>query len=684
MQVSTTQTLRHSDTQTLRHSDTQYRPDIDGLRAIAITAVVAFHTGLTAISGGFVGVDIFFVLSGFLITSLLIKEVDQTGRINIKEFYARRIRRLLPASTFVILTLILFADLMLEVIGPEQLLLARSAAAAALFVSNIYFWKTSGGYFDPSSDQLPLLHTWSLSVEEQFYLFWPLLILVIVTGARKLNIAHRKMLILISILIFIVSLSISIYLSNSSPASAFYLLPSRAWELMSGAITAFILSGYKKIRCRYWVAEILTACGVIGIGYTLFNFDSKMAFPSYVALLPVLCTIMIIVSGEISNKTLTIRALSTKPMVFIGKLSYSWYLWHWPLLAIIKIQAIGQEDLFRDIGVSLFSLFLAYITFKLVENPIRINRPWKFSNVIGTLWMGALMIGLCLTATAVFLKWRNLYPDTELMKKINFAEKDHSPMRDVCIKQSFDGIENAKCIFGNEKSNKNIIVWGDSHADQFMPLFTSYFKNQKIAQYTFAGCPPLPFYAMEAQSDCQKFSLEVASLIPKLKNSDGLILAARWPHYVGAPVIQVTQQKLSILKNTDESLDFMLSSLTETVKQANRYQVPVLIIAPTPELTYIAYNCLARKAPAQCAGDRIKNEARRLEVMKVLKSIAKENLNVRLADPINALCNDKTCPAMENDRIIFRDGDHLTGRGAQTALSSMENEFAWFNKQLTH
>jgi peptidoglycan/LPS O-acetylase OafA/YrhL len=613
----------------------------------------------------------------------LIKEVDLTGRINIKEFYARRIRRLLPASTLVILTLILFADLMLEVIGPEQLLLARSAAAATAFVSNIYFLRSSGGYFDPASDQLPLLHTWSLSVEEQFYLFWPLLILLIIAGARKLNITYWKALISISISIFTISLIISINLSQSAPASAFYLLPSRAWELMCGAITAFILTRYEKDNCKYWIAEILAIFGFLGIGYAVFTFNSKMAFPGYIALLPVLCTIMIIISGAISNKSFLIRALSIKPMVFVGKLSYSWYLWHWPLLAIAKIQAVGQEDLIRDISISLLSLVLAFITFKLIENPIRSNRPWKFANANGTLWMGALMIGLCLTATAVFLKWRNLYPDTELMKKINFAEKDHSPMRDVCIKQSFENFENSKCIFGNEKSDKNVIVWGDSHADHFMPLITTYFKDKKIAQYTFAGCPPLPFYVTEAKSDCQKFSLETASIIPNLKHSDGLILAARWPHYVGAPVIQVTQKKLSILNNADESLGFMYSSLTETVKQANRYHVPVLIIAPTPELTYIAYNCLARKTPTQCAGDRMKNEARRLDVMKILRSIAKENPNVRLADPINALCDDKTCPAMENDRIIFRDGDHLTGRGAQKALSSMENEFSWFNKQLT-
>lgn len=268
---------------------TQYRPDIDGLRAIAITAVVAFHAGLKGVTGGFIGVDIFFVLSGFLITSMLFKEAELTGKINLQEFYARRVRRLLPASSLVLVISVLLAYFFLIPIGDEQLKFVRSAIAAAFFVSNIYFWKSSGGYFDGPSDQIPLLHTWSLSVEEQFYLIWPILLIGIVRFAILKGLKLRNLVLLALAAMFTSSLATSIWLSIESPSAGFYLLPSRIWELAAGAMAGVFLHKreLKNNLNTRWFAELLSLVGLSAIIIGIVYFDPTMAFPGWVALLPV-------------------------------------------------------------------------------------------------------------------------------------------------------------------------------------------------------------------------------------------------------------------------------------------------------------------------------------------------------------------------------------------------------------
>jgi peptidoglycan/LPS O-acetylase OafA/YrhL len=672
----------------------QYRPDIDGLRAITISAVVAFHVGLPGVTGGFVGVDIFFVLSGFLITSMLFQEAMQTGQISLQAFYARRVRRLLPVSSFVLIVSIFLAYFFLSPIGYEQLLFARSAAAATVFTSNIYFWKTSGGYFDGPSDQIPLLHTWSLSVEEQFYLVWPLLLILMIRFANRRSIKLRSLVLLVLTMMFVGSLSASIYLSREASTSGFYLMPARVWELAAGAILGVLL--HEKVILhnpqQRWFAETYALFGLLAIGIACFYFDTTMSFPGWVAVLPVAGTIALILSGFISNKTFVFTLLSAKPMVWLGKLSYGWYLWHWPLLAFFKIENFGEYDVAQNLIISLIALILAYLTFRHIENPIRFSRPGWFATNRGTLKMGVLLILATLIVTSFLLGLRSLVQESITSKQVNFAYADFSPLRFKCSRDGskpLQTLKNPDCEIGSKNNPHTIVVWGDSHSDHWMPLIVDYFKNHQIIQYSMPGCPPLKGNEQIMVKNCRPFNDQVIASLGMNKNIKGIILAARWPAYVGSTAIQNKQKKDipiyfdSSATSTQEALDILKVSLDRTLTMISRSDLKILVLGPTPEFKYSVPECVVKKSPQFCQSSRIENDIYREKVLSVLQEVVAKYPNARFADAYEALCNGQHCPAIKNDQLLYGDADHLTGSGAKQALTSMQNEFAWFAQSQT-
>ena len=670
-------------------SNSQYRPDIDGLRAIAITAVVAFHAGMRGVSGGFIGVDIFFVLSGFLITSMLFKEAELTGKINLQEFYARRVRRLLPASSLVLVISVILAYFFLIPIGDEQLKFARSTMAAAFFVSNIYFWKSSGGYFDGPSDQIPLLHTWSLSVEEQFYLIWPILLIGIVRFAILKGLKLRNLVLLALAVMFASSLATSIWLSVESPSAGFYLLPSRIWELTAGAMAGVFLHKreFKKNHSTNWFVELLSLAGLSAIIIGIIYFDATMAFPGWVALLPVSGTVAVVISGALSEKTSVSRMLSTKPMVWIGKLSYSWYLWHWPLLAFVKINNFGQSDLSTNLAVVLFALLLAFLTYYFVENPIRHNKPWAFRTQKGSLKLGGGMIVIAVATALSLLAVRTQVQETALAKQVDYAYLDFSPLRFSCSRDGSNPLEalnKTACEIGNKTATETIVVWGDSHSDHWMPLIGDYFKNYRIIQYSMPGCPPLIGNTNQNVENCRTFNNLVADSIMLNTNVKRVILAARWTAYAGSPAIQNKQKSDSPIyfdasaTSMEEALDIFSKSLKKTILILEKNELKILVMAPTPEFKYPVPACIFRKSPEYCQTTRDENDIYRKRVMKVLLDTVSQHPNVKLADGYQALCDSRHCSVVKNDRILYSDGDHLTGSGAKFTLTSMQTEFAWF------
>lgn len=330
-----------------------YRREIDGLRAVAVLPVILFHAGFEQFSGGYVGVDVFFVISGYLITSIIIGDLEK-GRFSIRDFYERRARRILPALFFVMLCCLPFAWLWML---PSQFKdFSQAIVAVSFFSSNILFWMKTD-YFAPAAEENPLLHTWSLAVEEQFYIVFPVLLLLLWRFGRN------------PVFYLVVALSVgSLLLSEwgwrHAPEANFFLIPTRAWELGLGAICAFLLQGRPQ-RAN----DALAAAGLALIVFAIFYYDSTTPFPSFYALVPVGGTALIVLFA--GPTTLTARLLSTRVLVGVGMISYSAYLWHQPLFAFARIQSVSHPPMALMAGLALATLVLAYLSWRYVEQPFR-------------------------------------------------------------------------------------------------------------------------------------------------------------------------------------------------------------------------------------------------------------------------------------------------------------------------
>lgn len=331
----------------------KYRSEIDGLRSIAVLPVIFFHAGFSLFSGGYVGVDVFFVISGYLITTILIDQIS-TGKFSIVDFYERRARRILPALFFVMLFTIPFAWLWMV---PQQFKdFSQALVAISFFASNILFWRKED-YFAPAAEENPMLHTWSLAVEEQFYIFFPILLLIIWRFGK--NPVFYTVLIL-----SFISLLLAEYGWRNHPAANFYLLPTRAWELGVGAVCAFLLHG-KTAKPN----QLLSGFGLLMIAYSIFAFDETVPFPSVYALVPVVGTALIILFG--SKGTLIEKLLSIKVLVGVGLVSFSAYLWHQPLFALARIRGLDIDSATLMLSLSAVSILLALFSWRYVEQPFR-------------------------------------------------------------------------------------------------------------------------------------------------------------------------------------------------------------------------------------------------------------------------------------------------------------------------
>ena len=331
----------------------KYRPEIDGLRALAVVPVILFHAGFEPFSGGFVGVDVFFVISGYLITSILIEDIE-SNRFSITNFYERRARRILPALFFVMLICIPFAWMCML---PSQMKdFSQSLVAVSLFASNILFWR-EGGYFDAGVEEKPLLHTWSLAVEEQYYVLFP--IFLILAWRFGKNRVFWMIVVLAAI-----SLMLSEWGWRNKATANFYLAPTRVWELFAGSIAAFIAQkqGVKK-------NNLLSLIGLAAIVFSIFAFDKSTPFPSVYTLVPVLGVALLVLYAD--KETFAARLLSTKILVGMGLISYSAYLWHQPLFAFMRIRMVEHPSTVLVSALSILSVFLAYFSWRYVEKPLR-------------------------------------------------------------------------------------------------------------------------------------------------------------------------------------------------------------------------------------------------------------------------------------------------------------------------
>ena len=450
-----------------------YRPEVDGLRAVAVLPVILFHAGLSAFGGGYVGVDVFFVISGYLITSIILEE-RMSGRFTLAGFYERRARRILPALFFVMLLCVPFAWWWM--LPGELENFGQSLVAVPLFVSNVLFWRTSG-YFGGAAEFKPLLHTWSLGIEEQYYVVFPLLLAVLLRFGLKRTIAAIAV-------IAAASFAISVFLTTRQPLVNFFLLPSRAWELLAGSLLAAAgVAGVDFMRAKRSWREVAGLLGLALILVPVFLYDENTRFPGVTALSPILGTILIL--AFTSPETLTGRLLTLRPMLWVGLISYSAYLWHQPLFAYARLMAPGHLPLWIYLLLAAASLGLAWLSWRYVEAPFRnrgnFSRRAIFAmSAAGSLFFIAVGAGLALSKGA---------PSRIAAADLPLIAPEKS-MIEGCPAAG-DGI--FVCTLGVPGKTPSVALVGDSHAYAIGPTLDAELKRRGQAGIlVHTACHPVP------------------------------------------------------------------------------------------------------------------------------------------------------------------------------------------------
>lgn len=615
-----------------------YRPEIDGLRALAVLPVVLYHSKINLFQGGFVGVDIFFVISGFLITQIIITEVFQSS-FSIIKFYERRARRILPA----LFTVLIFSTVLSWVLLPPIQFkdFGQSLFFVSFFTSNILFWIESG-YFTQATELKPLIHTWSLGVEEQFYIFFPLLVLFI----YKIN----KKYIFPSIFL---TLTISLFLSYiySAPnmdvelrEAAFFLLPTRAWELMLGSILC-LSSKHSVINSNGMFNNFMSFIGLLLIFYSILFFDENTPFPGLYALVPTLGTAFIIVFG--TNKTYAFRLLTIKPMIFIGLISYSIYLWHQPLLAFSRFYFIGDLSSVTVLLIIITSIFLGYCSWRYIEQPFRDKNKISRKNIFIFSIAGTLIfssIGMIINLNDGFKK-RYSTNEIALLDFLSYEQRDELYReRDCLLKQNQD-----QTSFKDICKAGGTYIWGDSHAAGF---YAGINLNEEASQLTASGCPPIFNIKINAVPNCASINDYIYSSIEQAKPRR-VFLSAYWIHdwYEGSDdLLFLTLSKIS---NENPSIEFYVLG-----------GLPIWF--PSLPVTMLKADNLLNGQETYIENQLFKKIAQKDEVIKTMV-LDLNNKNIKFISMLDLICEGNHCltqAAHPNIEPIAFDYGHLTRSGS--------------------
>ncbi len=647
----------------------KYRPDIDGLRALAILPVVFYHFRVPPFSGGFVGVDIFFVISGYLITSLITDEM-RAGHFSILRFYERRIRRIFPALFLVLAGVSCAAFLILFPTDLQRY--AMSLIATAGFASNFHFLSTAG-YFDAAAETKPLLHTWSLAVEEQFYLVFPALLYLV--GRYMVGGASRRNLLLIVAGVFVASLAGGIVGLRYAPLSTFYLLPFRMWELMLGAMLA--IGQFRRPASRA-AKEGIALLGLGSIAWSVFSLTTDTPFPGENALAPCIGAALLIYANA-GGETAASRLLSMPPIVFIGLISYSLYLWHWPLLVFARYATLRDLTPVETSALILASGLLATLSWAYVEKPFRsrdrVGRKTVFQ-FAGAAVAAAVIFGT-IDAYGQGFPWR-FAPE---IREILAASLDRDPALARCFDPSLDAVRTRRlCRIGAENgSEPSFVVWGDSHADALLPVIVDAEREKGRSGYDAAtpSCPPLAGVTVSRFPGCLAFNDEVLKLAmdPKI---DEVVLVGLWAYYTeGIPYGKANASELILTDDRSraasraENRAVFARSLERTVAALSHAGKRVVIVASVPEVGVLVPETLAR---IRLAGTK-KDIRPTLEDYFLRQGFAFDQFAAMHAkfgaiilNPHRILCGITVCEVVEGGRLLYRDENHLTSFGARKLL----------------
>lgn len=627
-----------------------YRDDIDGLRAISILAVVMFHAGFDDWRGGYLGVDIFFVISGYLITSMIARDSD-LGRFSFLSFYERRARRLLAATIPVVIFTTLFAwafyttDLFLAY--------AKSLVAFATYVSNWYFL-ASTGYFGNPPDTTPLLHTWSLAVEEQFYLIFPALLLLI--GRRKS--------LVVPVLALLAALSL-VYaqaeLSAGNVDRAFFSLVSRFWELMAGALLALRAKDMEKLA-RF--STPMRAAGLAMIVTAVFTFDHDSHVPGLPTLLPVAGTLLVLAASP-SAKDPFLKALSWDPITYLGRISYSLYLWHWPIFGAMRTIFLDRNDLHVTLAI-LVAIAVAALSYHFVEQPIRNRRllPRKVD-------MAGLAAASLVATTAIGAYgwisggWPGRFDPA--IERVAAEAAARAPDPDNCFK--IEDQTNDFCMIGATPGEPiDLLLWGDSHAASLILPFRKYAEERGLSFAVTARGDCLPLLGVWRTKDpsrtCRKFNDDALAFI-KEHNVRNVAIAARWQVYASGPQLLLDDAHAAPSRSAVKTI--LTDALKRTFAALSDHH-DVLIVEQVPELrsalpaAYLLMHRLGR-SPATIAVT-LKDHRRKSRAMTEALAAVETSHSFRRFDPAaEHFCKEELCTYEADGKLLYFDDDHLNAAG---------------------
>ncbi|NOX95801.1 MAG: acyltransferase [Alphaproteobacteria bacterium] len=646
----------------MKPSTQPYLPYIDGLRAFAVASVVVYHAWPQLLPGGFIGVDVFFVISGFLITRLLAADM-QAGDFSYFGFLVRRIRRLAPAAAVCFAAVTVLGAMVFLPDAYEEF--GRSLTAASAMFANFYF-HGQAGYFSPPAYEMPLLHTWSLAVEDQFYLIWPLLLVsilkfrsryipfAIVAGLGVVSFAHAEA-------------------SLSSDADyAFYMLAPRAWELLIGALLAFA----RPVSLRPVIASGLSVLGMAMIVASTLLLSRQSHFPGLNAAPACIGTALVIVSG-LGQRSLGARIFSWRPLVFVGLISYSLYLWHWPLFTFARYYAGRALTDIELSGLVIASTLIAALSWRYVETPFRRPRIRHKNNARAAMASGVAAMALLATSGVIIRELDGVPMRFSGPVGQMFSDMSHgNPMRHQC-----DGFENisrndSECNFGRRKADDgsyDVALFGDSNADHFTPLIADWARDGGLAgrQATQTQCGPVLGSIRTAlprriTSNCERYHQAVLEFVEDNPELKLVILSANWPSYNGAlaPNRAISEGALEMPESN--SFDAYMRNLVAFFVERN---IMVLIIERIPHYDALPVRCIVRSLESDesttlCGLERARATSGQNKTLPVFEAIADDYDSVFVIDPTAILCSTELCLPMKNGVFLYRDGGHLNRAGA--------------------
>ncbi|WP_059017486.1 acyltransferase family protein [Mycobacterium sp. M26] len=694
----------------------QFRPDIEGLRAVAVLAVVLFHAEVPGLDGGYIGVDVFFVISGFLITGLLWREVRTSGTVGLRRFYGARARRLLPASAMVgvatmIASVVLLAPLQIPTVAADGI-------ASALYVSNYWFIMQGVDYSAPFLPPSPFQQFWSLGVEEQFYLVWPALIILTAWGIRRLS--RRKAVraptqrpyLLVLALVAAISFALSLAVCHWAPFVAFFSLPTRAWQLAVGGLIALTADQWRRLSPR--IAALAGFGGVGSIILACNLFSPTTLYPGTAALLPTLGTALVIGAGCAIPTRGCGRLLSLAPMRAIGRISYSWYLWHWPILLLAPV-ALGQPlGLAARLAAALLSAGLAVLTWRFIESPLRFAPRIRESPRRSLLLGGAataVAVAVCLAVALVVPKpvgagspaatlrittmpasaasgistadaaVQNAFTQVQAAVEASAdltavpsnlepplaeaAAEDKATHLDGCLRLAFSRGKLPDCVAGDTASTTTVALVGDSHAAMWHPAFQTVAEERhwRLQFVGMAGCPVIDVPVTNPQlhreySECDDWRSKAMAQLQE--SHPRLVVVSMWRGYGSG----------NFLSNTPAYGPAWLASLTRLVQQLRAGGAQVLVLGPIPDPQSVVPICLSSHLDdaTACAPSR-STAVNQLGISR--EAAATEFGGGYYSDLTDLFCTDSRCPVIIGNTLVYFDWNHLTVEYSRTLAPVM-------------